>query len=91
VGNAVGRHVDDFGAVDLDGAGAFADQPQNRLERGRASGPVAAKQGNHLAFPQSQIEAMENVGFAVPGVKILDFEHFRALIRLHRWFPCRLP
>ena len=36
---------------------------------------VAAKQRHHLAFPHLEIDAVQDVAFAVPGVQIAYLEH----------------
>ncbi len=66
----VRRQLHRLDAVDQDRPGAPADQAEDRLQRRRASGAVAAQQGDHLAAFDGEIDAVQDVRLAVKGVHI---------------------
>src|SRR5208337_1772459 len=89
-GDAVGRKADRLAAVEYDRAAAFADDAHDRLEGRRLAGAVAPEQGDDLARPHLEIDAVENVRFAIPGVQPGNGE--RRLVGLshsHIRLPCR--
>jgi hypothetical protein len=47
-----------------------AHQPRMALQRGRAAGAVAAQQRDHLAAVHREVDAVQDVRLAVPGVQV---------------------
>ena len=94
--DAVRRQVHRLRAVDHDRAGAPAHQAHDRLQRGGAAGAVAAQQRDDLALVHRQVDAVQDVRFAVPGVHVGQAQHFgglshgRPAVRPLRC-PCRPP
>mgnify|MGYP006904178505 CR=1 FL=1 len=73
------------GPADADDPLAPINQSHDRAQSRRASASVPAQKSNDLATLQCKRHAMENVGFAVPGMKIVDLEGARRLLdRGHR-------
>ena len=85
VGDAVRRQRDRLGAVDHDRAGAPADQAHDGLQRGGAAGAVAAQQRDHLAAVHREVDAVQDVRLAVPGVQVGQAQELDALMP---WAPC---
>jgi hypothetical protein len=73
-GDPVRRQADRLGALDLDRAGARADQAHDRAQRAGAAGAVAAEQGHDLAFVDVEVDAVQHVRFAVPALHARDLE-----------------
>ena len=48
-------------------------QAHDRLHRRGLAGAVAAEQGHHLALAHVEVDAVQNVALAVPGVQAADF------------------
>ena len=80
--DAVGREADRLAAGEDDRAAPLADDAHDRLEGRRLAGAVAAEQGDDLARPHLEIDAVEDVRFAVPGVQPGNGE--RRLVGLSR-------
>ena len=59
-------------AVDLDRALARAGQAHDRAQRGGAARAVAAEQRDHFALVHDEVDAVQHVRFAVPGVQAFD-------------------
>ena len=76
-GDPVRGGADDLLAVETDRAGALADDPHHRLQRGGLAGAVASEQGHHLAGIHLEIDAVKDVRLPVPGLQILDRQHRR--------------
>ena len=90
-GNAAARdqvraHANRLGALKLHRALALTHQADDAFHRGGFAGAVAAQQGYDLALVHVEIDAMQDMAFAVPCVKAPYLEH--RFIR-HRWFPDR--
>src|SRR3989442_5621857 len=66
--DAVGRAIDELPALEADGAAPPADDALDPLERRSFAGAVAAQERHHLARADLEIDALENVGLALPGV-----------------------
>jgi hypothetical protein len=81
----VGRQLDRLLALDPDRTGPRAGQADDGAQGGGAAGAVAPEQADHLAFMNGQVDAVQDVGFAVPRVQVLDAQE---LIR-HQCAPCR--
>ena len=62
-----------------------ADDAHDRFERRRLAGAVAAEQGHDLARVNLEVDAVQDVRFAVPGVQVLDAEQGRLRARLQAW------
>jgi hypothetical protein len=56
--------------IEADRAGALADDPHDRFQRRGLAGAVAAEQRDHLAGIHIEIDAVKDVGFAVPGLEV---------------------
>ena len=69
-----GGHIDRFGPMDLDGALARAGEAQYRAQRRGAPGAVAPEQRDDFALVHGQVDAVQDVRFAIPGVQPGDFE-----------------
>ena len=76
----VRRHPDRLHAIDEDGSGAPAYQSEDRLQRRGAPGAVAAEQGHHLALADGQVDAVQDVRFAVVGVNARQTQEL-----VHQW------
>ena len=63
----VGGHRDRLGPVEADRTLALADDAHDGLQRRRLAGAVAAEQGHDLALAHVELDAVQDVGFAVPG------------------------
>ena len=81
----VRRGADDFLIVEADRTGALADDSHHRFQRRGLAGAVAAEQRDHLAGIHVEIDAMKDVGFAVPGLQVGNGENLRV-----RRFGCGL-
>src|SRR5207244_12464381 len=64
----------DISIVETDRTGALADDSHYRLQRRGLAGAVATEQRDHLAGADVEIDAVKNMGFAVPGFEILHRE-----------------
>src|SRR6266702_5139676 len=97
----VGGRADDLLVVELDRAGALADDAHDRLQRGRLAGAVAPEQRDDLARVHVEIYPVQDVGLAVPGFQVAhlkDVAAGRSLCRSvgnrslrHDRLPDRLP
>ena len=65
-------------AVELRRSVALADDAHDRLQRRRLARAVAAEQRDDLARAHVEIDAVQDVRFAVPGLQALDVEHRRS-------------
>ena len=74
-----------------------ADQAQDGAQRGGAPGAVAAEQRHHLAAVHREVDAVQDVRLAVPGVQVFQAQQFscrcsvshaRPAVRRRRC-PCR--
>ena len=63
---------DQLVALVADRAGALADDAHDRLQRRGLAGAVAAEQRDHLAGSHLEVDAVQDVRLAVPGLQILD-------------------
>ena len=70
------RHGHRFGAVYHDGTGAATDQPENGFERGGSACTVSAQKRHHLALVHMQVDAVQDVRFAVPGMHVGEPKQF---------------
>ncbi len=73
----VGRGTDDFLTVETDRTGTLADNSHHRFQRRGFSGAVTAEQRDHLPRIHIEVDAMKDVGFAVPGLEIPDGKNLR--------------
>jgi hypothetical protein len=74
----VGRGANDVLVVEADRAGALADDPHDRFQRRGLAGAVATQQRDHFAGIHIEVDAVKDVGFAVPGLQILDGKNLRS-------------
>jgi len=72
------------GVVHDDRALARAHQAHDGAQRGGTARTIAAEQRDDLAAVHGQVDTMQDVRFAVPGVQVLDLERGRA----HAVFSC---
>src|SRR5215813_2762582 len=56
---------------------SLADDPHDRFERRGLARPVATEQGHYFACPDLERDAVQDVGFAVPGLQPLDRQERR--------------
>src|SRR6185503_13499698 len=70
--NAIRRQAYELAALEAHRSGAIADDAHDRLERGRLAGAVAPEQRHDLAFTHVEIDAVEDMGLAVPGFELVD-------------------
>ena len=95
-----------FLAADANRSLTLSGQSHDGAQRGGAPGAVATEQRDDFAASNRQIHAMQDVRFAVPGLKAFDFQcgHIGALATLatliaaavihsrpHPWAPCSSP
>jgi len=59
-----------------DAAGARMHQPGNRLQRRALADSVAAEQPDHLAMPDFERDAIQDMALPVIGVDVLDLEQW---------------
>ena len=59
-------------AVEGDRAGALADNAHDGAQRRGLADAVAAEQGHGLALIDVEIDAVQRMAFAIPGVEIAD-------------------
>src|SRR5581483_3776866 len=86
--DAIRREPDRLDAFERDRARAPRDDAHDRFERRRLADAVAAEQRHDLARAHLEIDAVQDVGFAVPGVEALHLEERSAGNRLsHDLFP----
>ena len=71
-GDLVGEEADQLAAVEADRAGALLDDAHDGLERRGLAGAVAAEQRDHLAFAHAELDPVQDVGFPVEGVHVLE-------------------
>src|SRR5580704_178501 len=71
-GDAVGGEADELGAAKDDGALPLRHDTHDRPQGRRLAGAVAAQQGYYLALADRKAHSVQNVGFAIPGVQLLD-------------------
>src|SRR5450759_926845 len=76
---------DGLNAIDLDRTFARAGEAHNGAQRGGAASTVAPQQRHHFAFVNAEIDAVQNVRFAVPGVQVFNVQEFLG----HQWAPCK--
>ncbi|MNV46478.1 hypothetical protein D3C71_1383110 [compost metagenome] len=89
----VGGHAHRFLPLDLDRTAAAAHQAQDGFQRRAAARAVAAQQRHAFAGLHVQVDAVQDVRFAVPGVQVADFQHVRGGAGhgfIHLRLPCRL-
>jgi hypothetical protein len=73
-----------------DRAAPLADDAHDRFQRRGLAGAVAPEQRDDLARAHLEIDAMENMRFAVPGLQPRDGERRRSsLSRSHARLPYR--
>ena len=72
--DAVGRQRDDLLPVEADRSAAALHHAHDRLECRRLSRAVAAQERDHFAAAHLEIHTVEDVGLAVPRVKVSDLE-----------------
>src|SRR6202030_2145148 len=68
----VRRSADNIPSIKANRTAALADNSHHRIQRSRLAGAVAAEQRYHLARIYMKIDAMENMGLAIPGFEIPD-------------------
>src|SRR5699024_8665111 len=85
--DAIRCHVDGFGAIDTNRALALVDQAENRLQCGRPPRPVTPEQSDDLAFIHTEINTMQNMGFAVIGMQFGYVQQFLATGLTHARLP----
>mmetsp|Transcript_3835 Transcript_3835/g.9332 ORF Transcript_3835/g.9332 Transcript_3835/m.9332 type:complete len:237 (+) Transcript_3835:425-1135(+) len=71
--DVVGLAADQLGIAEPDRT-LGVDLAHDGLDHGRAAGAVAAEQGDDLAGLDGQVDAVQDVAFAVPGVEVGDVE-----------------
>ena len=59
----------------LDGAAAFAQNAHDRAQSGLAHA-VTAQDGDGFTFANREIDAMRDMAFIVPGMRVPDAERF---------------
>ena len=69
--------------VEPDDAGLRADDAEDRLQRRRLAGGVAAEQADELALADDEVDALEDVDLPVVGVDRLELEQRRMRGDLH--------
>src|SRR5579883_352577 len=79
----VGGRLDQLVAIEAHRACALADHAHDRLQRGGLAGAIAPKQRHHLAGIHIEIDAVKDVGFAVPGLEIGNRQDLAAGRGLH--------
>src|SRR5438445_9849336 len=70
----VRRQGDELAAREPNGAAAATHDPHDRFQGGRLARAVATEERHHLARANLEIDAVEDVRLAVPGVEIVDPE-----------------
>ncbi len=78
-GDAIGIGADRFLVLETDRALPFADNSHDRFERRRLAGAVASEQRDDLARAHVEIDAVEDVRFAIPGLQPVDMREVRRL------------
>ena len=71
-GDPVRGQIDRLGAIEEHRTFALADDAHDRLQRRGLAGAVAAEQGDDLARGDVEVDAVQDVRFAVPGVQVAD-------------------
>ncbi len=69
MGDAMQRHAHDVLAVERDGAGALADDAHDGTQRRRLADAVAAKKRDGFAGPDIEVDAVQGMAFAIPGIE----------------------
>src|SRR5690606_20873227 len=87
MGDPVGGQVDGLGPLDAHRALAGPREPEDGSEGRGASRAVAAQQGHDLALADAEVDAVQYMRFAIPGVEIADLECGSA----HQWAPWSSP
>ena len=77
MGGAMQRHAHHVLAVEGDRPCALADNPHDGAQRCRLADTVAAEQGDRLALVNVEIDAVQGVAFAIPGIEVPDGEAAR--------------
>src|SRR5262249_7263500 len=77
--NLVRRKRNGLDTVDHDRTAAAPDQSEDRLQRRRPAGAIAAKQRHDLATVYRQIDAVQDVRLAVEHVQAADAQEFDAV------------
>lgn len=69
MGDAVEGHAHQVLAGEADFTSALAHDPHDRAQRRCLADAVAAEQRDHFALADGHVDAVQDVAFAVPGVK----------------------
>ena len=76
--DAMRRHADRLDPVDLDRTLPFSGQPHDGAQGSGAPGAVATQKRHDFTRRHAQVDVMQDVGFAVPGLQASDFERRRS-------------
>ncbi len=66
---AVQRYAQHVLAIHADAAAAFADDADDGSQRGGLAHAVAPEQRHRFAFVHVQVDAVQRMAFAIPGVE----------------------
>src|SRR3981081_24441 len=72
--NPIAGQADEFLALVAHRPGALADDAHDRFQRRGLAGAVATEQRHHLAWKNLERGAVQDMGFAVPGLQLFDRE-----------------
>ncbi len=86
-GNAMQRHAQNVFAIKRDRAGALADNAHDGAQRRGFADAVAAQKRDGFTGPDIEIDAVQRMAFAIPGIKPAHGK--QGLASIHVRFPCK--
>src|SRR5215475_4137321 len=86
--NPIGRASDQLFSLKAHGSRPTPHDTHDRLERRGLACTIAPEQRNDFALVHVECHAMKNVGFAIPGLQVLDRKEGCANVK-HAPLPCK--